>query len=191
MAARIDLAGRPTPSPLQGSSDPRRQRTLRGDRTPPVTMSHMPMPDVAPDRLPLLDVGAVNHVAINVRDLNRSTAFYSTVFGLQPVRRTGFRQVLTRGEVSVHLFQSPEPSIAAPPRNWRQLGLQHVAFSAPDGDLESIKDRLAQHGIHADGPVADADGRGLYLRDPDGIIIELRAPPERPAGDAAAPRSQP
>ena len=149
------------------------------------------MPDVAPDEAPLLDAGAVNHVAINVRDLDRSTVFYSTVLGLRPVRRTGFRQVLARGEVSVHLFQAPEPSSAAPPRNWGQLGLQHVAFSAPDADLEAIKDRLAQHGIHADGPVADADGRGLYLRDPDGIIIELCAPPERPAGDAAASRLQP
>lgn len=151
----------------------------------------MPMPDDAPDRLPLLDVDAMNHVAINVRDLDRSTAFYSTVLGLRLVRRTGFRQVLARGKVSVHLFQAPEPSTAAPPRNWGQLGLQHVAFSTDDVDLEVIKDRLAQHGVHADGPVADADGRGLYLRDPDGIIIELRAPPEQPAGDSPASGSQP
>ena len=96
--------------------------------------------------------------------------------GLNPVRRTGFRQVLACGAVSVHLFQAPEPATAEAARNWRQIGLQHVAFMTPDADLDAIKDRLMHHGIHTDGPVTDADGRGLYLRDPDGIVIELRAP---------------
>ena len=61
----------------------------------------------------------------------------------------------------------------------------------PDADLDAIKDRLMHHGVDTDGPVTDADGRGLYLRDPDGIVIELRAPPEGPVREAPAPRSPP
>ena len=109
---------------------------------------------------------------------------------MRPVRRTGFRQVLARGAVSVHLFQAPEPSTAAPPRNWRQLGLQHVAFGMPDADFETIKDRLSRHGIATEGPLDDADGRGLYLRDPDGNIIELRAPRSAPVREAPTSRSR-
>ncbi len=149
------------------------------------------MVDIFPDRLRPIEVGAVHHVALNVRDLNRSIDFYTKVLGLRPVRRTGFRQVLARGAVAVHLFQAPEPATAAAARNWRQIGLQHVAFSACDADLDAIKDRLTHHGIHTDGPVTDTDGRSLYLRDPDGIIIELRAPPAGPVPEVPAPRSPP
>lgn len=148
------------------------------------------MAETFPDGFRPLDIGAVHHVAINVRDLAKSVAFYAGLLGLRPIRQTGFRQVLARGAVSVHLFQVPEPSTAAPPRNWRQLGLQHVAFGMPDTDLEAVKDLLSQHGIATEGPLDDLDGRGLYLRDPDGNIIELRAPRASPVREAPSPRSQ-
>ncbi len=147
------------------------------------------MAETFPDGFKPLDIGAVHHVAINVRDLANSVAFYTRLLGLRPMRRTGFRQVLARGAVSVHLFQAPEPSTAAAPRNWRQLGLQHVAFGMPDTDLDAIKDRLSRHGIATEGPLDDPDGRGLYLRDPDGNIIELRAPRAAPVREAPSPRS--
>ena len=162
-----------------------------GGQTWPLRVSRFPMADTFPDGLRPIDVGAVHHVAINVRDLKRSIDFYARVLGLNPVRRTGFRQVLARGAVAVHLFQAPEPATAEAARNWRQIGLQHVAFMTPDADLDAIKDRLMHHGVDTDGPVTDADGRGLYLRDPDGIVIELRAPPEGPVREAPAPRSPP
>jgi catechol-2,3-dioxygenase len=57
----------------------------------------------------------------------------------------------------------------------------------PGADLEAVKDRLISHGIPTDGPLDDEDGRGLYLRDLDGNIIELRTPHARPVHDTPSP----
>ena len=176
---------------LAGSADGRLhqtgQRGIIGTDDQTLASKRATMADIFPDTFKPLEVGAVHHIAINVRDLAKSVAFYTNLLGLRRTRRTSFRQVLARGAVSIHLFQTPEPTTAAAPRNWRQLGLQHIAFGMPGADLEAVKDRLISHGIPTDGPLDDEDGRGLYLRDLDGNIIELRTPHAQPVHDTPSP----
>lgn len=177
-----------------GAADGRLRRTnhqgIIGTNDQTLASKRSTMAEIFPDTFKPLEVGAVHHVAINVRDLAKSGAFYTKLLGLRRTRQTIFRQVLARGAVSIHLFQVPEPATAATPRNWRQLGLQHIAFGMPEADMEAVKDRLTRHGIPADGPLDDEDGRGLYLRDPDGNIIELRTPQAPPVREAPSPRPQ-
>ena len=118
-------------------------------------------------------MSAVDHVAVNVRDLEASIAFYTATFGFARGRRTKFRQVLHQGSLELHLFQAADPSAGAP-RNWRQLGVQHVAFAVGQAEFEWAADALGQVTDLVDGPVEDDDGRALYMRDPDGNVIELR-----------------
>lgn len=130
---------------------------------------------MVPDKLKPIDASGVHHVAINVRNLDHSAEFYTKLLGLHKIRRTGFLQVLAKGAVSLHLFQSPDPSTAKPPPNWKQLGVQHVALRVLDEDLDAINDRITLAGITTQGPLDNTDGRALYIRDPDGTVIELCA----------------
>lgn len=122
-----------------------------------------------------LRVRGLHHVALNTRDLEASTAFYAAVFGFERGRRTRFRQVLHSGPLELHLFQAPEADVAAKSRNWRHLGVQHIAFSVSGDDIERVADVVARFSVAVEGPVEDDAGRALYVRDPDGNVIELRA----------------
>ena len=128
------------------------------------------------------------HVGINVTDLDRSAAFYRTVFGFavmgegtDPAHRYAFlgdgdRLVLT-------LWQQADDRFAP-----RQAGLHHLAFQVDS--IEQVRDaerRVRTAGVHLyhDGIVPHAEGAqsgGIYFEDPDGTRLEIYAPSG--AGDA-------
>ncbi len=126
---------------------------------------------------------ALAHVAVTVTDLERSTAWYSRLFGADPVLDedeqggTFHHTVWLVGAdqlFGIHLHVSPGDAAfdAASP------GLDHVAFACADrAELEEWAGKLDGLGI-AHGGVVDAPyGSGLSFRDPDGIALELFAPP--------------
>ena len=117
----------------------------------------------------------VDHVAINVRDLDRSVAFYARVLAFVPGPRTTFRQVLQTPALSLHLFQAPEQRIAAVAQDWRRPGVQHVALSVGEAEFARAAEVIVAAGSAVDGPTEDPEGRSLYFRDPDGNGIELRS----------------
>ena len=116
----------------------------------------------------------VDHVAINVRDLDRSAAFYARVMDLIPGPRKTFRQILQSPALSLHLFQAPERQIAAVTQDWRRPGVQHVALSVGEAEFERAAEVIVAAGSAVEGPTEDPGGRSLYFRDPDGNVIELR-----------------
>ncbi|MCY3895384.1 MAG: VOC family protein [Chloroflexi bacterium] len=117
----------------------------------------------------------MDHVAINVRDLDRSAAFYARVFSLSPKARTAFRHVLAAPGFSLHLFQAPERRPEAGARDWRRLGVQHVALALGEAEFERAAEVIVAAGSAVEGPTDDPEGRSLYFRDPDGNVIELRS----------------
>jgi len=80
----------------------------------------------------------------------------------------------------VELFEyvKPEPQgIAGEPRD---VGITHVCLAVDD--IDAILDRVTSAGARTFSPPvlvdtgANAGGRGVYVRDPDGIILELFQP---------------
>jgi catechol 2,3-dioxygenase-like lactoylglutathione lyase family enzyme len=121
-------------------------------------------------------------VGLNVTDLERSTAFYTEVFGFEVQgqsadddRRWAF--IGRDGVLHLTLWQQSDGRFdAAAP------GLHHLSFQVDSMDevrgVQSTLERL-QADFAYDGVVPHAEGAGsggIYFTDPDGIRLEVYAP---------------
>lgn len=125
-----------------------------------------------------LEIGGFNHVAIRVRDLQRSRQFYADVLGL-PVALELEGVVLVKVGNALMGIRGDAPETTRDDRfDPHRVGLDHVSFAVETVELlERMKRDLdAAHipndGIH-DEPALNA--KGLVFYDPDGIAIELYA----------------
>jgi glyoxylase I family protein len=124
----------------------------------------------------------ITHVAVTVTDLSVSVPWYTQLFGADAVldEDTGpFRHVVFAiggGQLfGLHHFPEAEWSGGFDPR---RSGLDHVAFACADrAELERWQDRLDEMSIKHGGIVDAHYGSGLSFKDPDGIALELFAPP--------------
>lgn len=126
----------------------------------------------------------LTHVAVTVSDLDRSTRWYSALFGTEPVLDEdegsgGFHHtVYAIGGGQLFGLHTHPGSSPDEPFDARRTGLDHVAFTCADrAELEVWAKRLDELGI-THGGVKDAHyGSGVSFRDPDGIALEFFAPP--------------
>lgn len=120
-----------------------------------------------------MHVVGLDHLVIDVADVERSLAFYVGELGLEPVRVDEWR----RGEV---LF----PSVRVDPTTIIDLlataptgrNVDHLCLVVEPLDLEALK--ASGRFTVVDGPGirygAQGDGTSLYVLDPDGNTVELR-----------------
>ena len=125
-----------------------------------------------------VQIAALDHVVLRVADLERSAAFYRDALGCafekwQP--ELGLLQ-LRAGSALIDLVTLDGPigreGGAGPARDGRNL--DHFC-------LRLVRFDEAANGIEA-GPTcerygAEGYGASIYLRDPDGNTVELKAPP--------------
>ena len=126
---------------------------------------------------------SITHVALTVRDLAVSVPWYEALFGSGPAIDEDtdpdmHHTVYAVGNgtlVGLHQHGT-RPSDAG--FSEFNVGLDHLSFGCADRqELEKWARRLDELGI-AHGEIKDASyGSGLSFRDPDGIALELFAPP--------------
>lgn len=120
-------------------------------------------------------VGSVHHVSVGVADLERSKAFYGGRLGLEEIERPDFGVPgawYRAGPVEVHLIEVPEgvePTRAAPKLS---PVVNHVAFEIDD--YPAVVAELEAEGVEF-VPTSSAVGQ-VWIRDPDGNVIELIRP---------------
>ena len=128
---------------------------------------------------------ALDHVVLEVRDIEASLAFYTKVLGFEPVRVQAFRlgeapfpSVRVNGESIVDLF---------PPRLWRNArrpsNPNHVCFTMPRREVAAFKRRLKRRQVPIERRAARnfgarGYGRAVDVNDPDGVRVEVRYYPD-------------
>jgi catechol 2,3-dioxygenase-like lactoylglutathione lyase family enzyme len=142
-------------------------------------------------------VEATNHVCFNVGDLERSIAFWKHLLGADPESRVEYTaphdQAVTGypglhmsaayfalpGGVLLELFEYHNPPTEpAPSSETYVVGNAHLGLVVDD--LDEAYKHLQGTGatFRSDGPVRIEGGqhegaRSMYVRDPDGITIEI------------------
>lgn len=121
--------------------------------------------------------------SLYVGSLERSRDFYRSLFGFEVLfaderlcaMAVAGRQVLLLFRRDASEGDNPVPGGVIPAHGGS--GRMHVAFSIPRDALERWDERLAEAGIAVEGRVeAPRGGTSLYIRDPDGHLVELATP---------------
>ena len=118
---------------------------------------------------------AVDHLAIPVRDQDRSRRFYETYFGFgaRPARRydDGVLMLYNANGFALALGPTPEPIV---PPAW-----MHFGTSLRDRDaVIALRDRLAADGVELVEEWDEPAYVSVKCRDPDGYIVEASWEPE-------------
>jgi lactoylglutathione lyase len=121
-----------------------------------------------------------DHTNWRVKDVERSLGFYRDVLGLEPFGLEEYE----RGEhplVSLRVTSTfivhlrPDPTFEAVSTG----GYDHLALVVEGTNLEALAEHLTDAGVEIEDRsenVVGARGSGvaLYVRDPDGYLIELK-----------------
>jgi catechol 2,3-dioxygenase-like lactoylglutathione lyase family enzyme len=121
-----------------------------------------------------MNVRALDHIVLNVADVERSLAWYTDVLGLAPERVDEWRA----GQVpfpSVRIDEACIIDLFATERSGENMN--HVCFVVGPGEIdEALADDRLDVVL---GPVprwgARGDATSVYLHDPDGNTVELRS----------------
>ena len=128
----------------------------------------------------MLEVLRIDHVTFVVSELEPARRFYAELLGMTPVPRPAFPfdgLWFQAGTTQIHLIlEHPASGPAdhpAPPITAERSRTRHIAFEVPDARRTTEKLRELGIPIIA-GPKLRPDGfLQLYIRDPDGNVVEL------------------
>ncbi len=124
-------------------------------------------------RAPAVRVTGFDHVVLHVADVERSLAFYCDELGLTPARVDEWR----RGEApfpSARASATTVIDLVAADRTG--VNMDHFCLVIDPVDLDALR-RSGRFSV-VDGPATRWGAQGwatsLYVRDPDGNVVELR-----------------
>jgi catechol 2,3-dioxygenase-like lactoylglutathione lyase family enzyme len=121
----------------------------------------------------MVKVVGLDHIVLRVADVERSLAWYRDELGLEPERVDEWR----RGEVlfpSVRIDGTTVVDLLKAERSGENM--DHVCVVIAPEDLDALKASGRFDVVTGPSRVwgAQGDGLGLYVRDPDGNVVELR-----------------
>jgi glyoxylase I family protein len=127
-----------------------------------------------------LTIAEIDHIVLRCRDQDRMLDFYTRVLGLNEERRIaqmGLIQ-LRAGASMIDLVPAAEPRIES------GTNVDHFCLGIETDDLRSAMNYLRTNSVEVLGePAMRYGARGMansiYLRDPEGNVIELKQMPRQ------------
>jgi catechol 2,3-dioxygenase-like lactoylglutathione lyase family enzyme len=133
-----------------------------------------------------IEIRGLDHVVLRVEDLARSLRFYVELLGCVEERRSDALG-LVQLRAGTHLIDlvvvdSPLGKLGGPAAAAEARNLDHFAVQLASFDTDAIAERLSSFGYEP-GDVAQRYGAlgmgpSMYVKDPDGNVVELKGPPD-------------
>jgi catechol 2,3-dioxygenase-like lactoylglutathione lyase family enzyme len=128
----------------------------------------------------VVSIRSLDHLVLTVADIDASVAFYTRVLGMRDVVFAGGRRGLAFGDqkINLHRYKAEfEPKALRPTPGSADLCLLTETPS------EDILRHLKACGVPVvEGPVERSGATGplvsIYVRDPDGNLVEIARPAE-------------
>ncbi|MBI1993535.1 MAG: VOC family protein [Deltaproteobacteria bacterium] len=133
-----------------------------------------------------ITVTELDHIVLNVRDIDASLAFYTGVLGLKAERvqefkegKIGFPSVRINGDTIIDLFPLKNASARQAGAGQAAGNLNHFCLVVEKEDFSGIVDYLKGHSVAIlRGPISRWGARGratsVYFHDPDENEVEIR-----------------
>ena len=112
----------------------------------------------------------INHVSLDVSNLERSTDFYQRTFGCPVHKRQGNNQVFFG--TSFFVLRSGKPS--------GRVG--HVAIGVENFNQDSVTANLKARGVTPIDSGQGGSGEGFHVVDPDGFTLQITSASNRGRG---------
>lgn len=145
----------------------------------------------------------MSHIAVCVRDLDKSLVFYRDFLGMKVTLQTTQQMARRPGSQSTDMYRSPheartvanvafedgpdaapflvltshpEDAVSGEPIKLDQIGISHLSFTVDD--VQAVADSLAAHGVPLAGQIQDFTNeqgvvRTIFVYDPDGILVQF------------------
>ena len=119
----------------------------------------------------------IGHIHLTVGNLERSLAFYRDLLGFEVTARYGTSAVfLSAGGYHHHIGLNTWSGEGVMPPPSGHSGLYHFAILYPTRkELANALKRLLEAGYPIDGTADHGVSEAIYLKDPDGIGVEIYA----------------
>ncbi|MCA9772533.1 MAG: VOC family protein [Myxococcales bacterium] len=127
----------------------------------------------------------IDHIVLQVADVDRAVAFWRDLFGFAPTNLEKFRAgeaffVTVRVSETAILDLMPVGEAAPGPDSGEEgQRMNHFCLAIDGGGFAALRERMDALGVPvAIGPMRAAGAQGIatsiWLRDPDGTLIEAR-----------------
>lgn len=114
----------------------------------------------------------IDHVGLNVSNLDESIAFYARLFGFSVIERWDDPKQAFVGADGIALGL-----MEASGYDYRAYTMAHIAFPCDEASFPAIVSAIREMGLEVvSGPKPQRDGETILFRDPSGNILEVCYP---------------
>jgi len=128
----------------------------------------------------MIEIKGIDHVAVNVRDLDKSVEFYTKVVGLKITEREpskpGIEYFLDAGPSLVGIIQAKDVDDQHLFKH-EGLGANHFSFRVDACDFDAFVENLEAHDVRIEYAKKRDKSWSLYFYDLDGNKVEATAWP--------------